>query len=217
MRLLPVMTSRTERGDKQIDAVVVDDEESRVIIIQGKFIAASQVDGEPLREVLAAWVRLQDLPALQKDCNEKLKVKLEAVRKALDEDYRVDFELITTGVLTDAGKADLKAYSDKFEESEFTASLHLVDTDVLQTRLAEAEALELPSLDHTITIDPDKTLMTNLGSSQTILTVLECGRKARHRLRGSYSSKGETEPNGSQKNIQPGVQRTGRGAHASVR
>lgn len=160
------------QNDKQIDAVVVDDEESRVIIIQGKFISASQVDGEPLREVLGAWVRLQDLPALQKDCNEKLKVKLEAVRKALEEDYRVDFELITTGVLTDAAKADLKAYSDKLEESEFTASLHVVDTDVLQTRLAEAEALELPSLDHSIAIDPDKTLVTTLGTAQTILTVL---------------------------------------------
>jgi len=108
-------------GDKQIDAVVVDDEESRVIIIQGKFISASQVDGEPLREVLAAWVRLQDLPALQRDCNEKLKVKLEAVRKALEEDYRIDFELITTGVLTDAAKADLQAYSDKLEESDFAS------------------------------------------------------------------------------------------------
>jgi hypothetical protein len=99
-------------------------------------------------------------------------VKLEAVRKALEEDYRVDFELITTGVLTDAAKADLKAYSDKLEESEFTASLHVVDTDVLQTRLAEAEALELPSLDHSIAIDPDKTLVTTLGTAQTILTVL---------------------------------------------
>jgi hypothetical protein len=160
-------------GDKQIDAVVVDDEESRILIIQGKFIAASLVDGEPLREVLAAWIRLQDLSALQRDCNEKLKVKLEAVRKALDEDYRVDFELITTGVLTDGAKADLKAYSDKFEESEeFTAGLQVVDTEVLQTRLAEAEAMELPSLDHVLSIDPERTLVTNLGATQTILTVL---------------------------------------------
>jgi len=117
-------------NDKQIDAVIVDDEESRVLIIQGKFIAASQVDGEPLREVLSAWVRLQDLPSLQKDCNEKLKVKLEAVRKALDEDYRVDFELLTTGVLTDAAKADLTVFSDKLEESDdFIASLHVIDTE----------------------------------------------------------------------------------------
>src|SRR5882724_1759839 len=65
--------------DKQIDAVIVDDEDGKITIIQGKFIAESKVDSEPLREVLGAWVRLQDLPSLQKDCNEKLRQKLEAV------------------------------------------------------------------------------------------------------------------------------------------
>src|SRR5437868_7807259 len=84
-------------NDKWIDAVVVDDEEQRIVIIQGKFISASKVDSGPLEEVLSAWMRLQDLSALQKDCNEKVKRKLEAVRKALDEEYRVDFELLTTG------------------------------------------------------------------------------------------------------------------------
>jgi hypothetical protein len=77
-------------NDKWIDAVVVDDDEQGIIIIQGKFINASKVDSGPLEEVLSAWMRLQDLSALQKDCNEKLKRKLEAVRKALDEEYRVD-------------------------------------------------------------------------------------------------------------------------------
>jgi hypothetical protein len=59
--------------DKQIDAVIVDDEDSRIVIIQGKFIGEKQVDAEPLREVLGAWMRLQDLPSLQKDRNDKLK------------------------------------------------------------------------------------------------------------------------------------------------
>src|SRR5467141_2317285 len=58
------------KDDKQIDAIVVDDEEQRIIIVQGKFINASKVDSGPLQEVLSAWMRLQDLPALQKDCNE---------------------------------------------------------------------------------------------------------------------------------------------------
>src|SRR5262245_52087114 len=44
--------------DKQIDAVIVDDAEARILIIQGKFIGAGQVDAEPLREVLSAWMRL---------------------------------------------------------------------------------------------------------------------------------------------------------------
>lgn len=168
------------KNDKQIDAVIVDDEESRVLIIQGKFICESQVDGEPLREVLSAWMRLQDLPSLQKDCSEKLKQKLEAVRKALDDEYRVEFELVTTGTLTEAAAADLKVFADKLEESDdFAASLHLVNTEVLETRLAEAEAQELPSLEHIVNIDPERTLVTTVGNAQTIIAVLplrECLR-----------------------------------------
>lgn len=167
-------------NDKQIDAIIVDDEDRRVLVVQGKFVNATQVDAEPLREVLSAWLRLQDLPSLQQDCNEKLKHKLEAVRRALEDEYRVEFELLTTGTLSDSARADLKAFADKLEEfDDFSASLQLVDTEVLETRLAEAEALELPSLEHTVTVDASRTLVTTLGSAKTIITVLpltECLR-----------------------------------------
>jgi hypothetical protein len=159
--------------DKQMDAVIVDDDERRILIIQGKFITTASVDGEPLREVLSAWLRLQDLASLQKDCNERLKLKLESVRKALEDDYEVVFELLITGPLTDAAKADLKAFADKLEESEdLSASLQLVDEDTLETRLAEAEAMELPSLDHVIAVDPERTLVANIANAQTVLPVL---------------------------------------------
>ena len=161
------------QNDKQIDAVVVDDDEHRILVIQGKFVNAAQIDGEPLREVLAAWLRLQDLPSLQRDSNEKLKAKLESVRKALEDEYRVEFELLTTGNLTDAAQADLKAFSNKLEDfEEFAASLQLVDSEVIETRLAEAEAQELPSIEHTIQIDGVKTLDTKISGTQTIITVL---------------------------------------------
>ncbi len=64
--------------DKQIDAIVVDDDNRRVLVVQGKFINASKVDAAPLREVLAAWVHLQNLDELQRNCNERLKERLEA-------------------------------------------------------------------------------------------------------------------------------------------
>jgi hypothetical protein len=160
-------------NDKQIDAIIIDDDERRVLIIQGKFITTGQVDGEPLREVLSAWLRLQDLPSLQLDCNEKLKRKLEAVRRAIEDEYSIDFELLTTGALTEAAQADLKAFSEKLEESDdFSANLHLIDAEVLQTRLSEAEAQELPLLEHVVTLDPSKTLVTELGGAQTIIAVL---------------------------------------------
>lgn len=167
-------------NDKQIDAVIVDDDDRRIIVIQGKFIAAGSVDGEPLREVLGAWTRLQDLESLQQDCNDTLKQKLEAVRRGLEDEYRLDFELLTTGTLTESAKADLKAFSDRLEEAEeFSAGLHLVDSEVLRFRLAEAEAMELPSLDHTIVVDSRTTLVANVGERQIVVTMLplqECLR-----------------------------------------
>ncbi|HEX4055073.1 MAG TPA: AIPR family protein [Tepidisphaeraceae bacterium] len=168
------------QNDKQMDAVIIDDDDRRILVIQGKFLTSTLVDSEPLREVLAAWVRLQDLQALQHDCNERLKLKLEAVRNALEDEYRVEFELLTTGTLTDAAKNDLRAFADKLEDfDEMSASLQLVDTEVLETRLAEAEAQELPSLEHVITVDPQATLLTEIGAAKTVLTVLpltECLR-----------------------------------------
>ena len=149
-------------------------------MIQGKFIAGSTVDAEPLREVLAAWARLQDLPSLQKDCNEKLRQKLEAVRQAIEDEYNVEFELLTTGILTDAARADLAAFAARLDESDdLNASLHLIDSDVIQARLAEADALELPSLDHTLVVDASNTLVTHVSGATTVLTVLplaECLR-----------------------------------------
>ena len=161
------------QDDKQIDAVVVDDDSRRIVIIQGKFFAQSQVTGEDLREILGAWVRFQDLAALQKDCNARLKAKLEAVRVALEDEYQVDFELLSTGTMTESAQKDLKAFATKLDESDdFSVSLTLVDTEQLETRLAEAEAQELPSLDHTIAVEPSNTLVTKVANAQTILTVL---------------------------------------------
>lgn len=159
--------------DKQIDAVIVDDVEQRILIVQGKFINVGKVDAEPLREVLSAWIRLQDLGALQKDCNERLKKKIEAIRLALDDDYHVDFELLTTGTLTDAAQDDLRAFADKFSEFDaFPASLHLIDTAAIETRLAEAEARVLPSIHHTLKLDPSKTLSMGLPGAQTVIAAV---------------------------------------------
>ena len=67
----------------------------------------------------------------------------------------------------------MKAFIDKLEESDdFAASLQVVDTEILETRLAEAEAQELPSLDHTVAVDPANTLLTSVAGAQTVVTVL---------------------------------------------
>ena len=99
--------------DKEIDAVIVDDEKRKVFIFQGKFFTATAVDGGPIQEILTAWLRIQDIPSLQEAANEKLRPKLEAVAEALKDDYEVVFELVTTGTLTDAARKDLETFQNQ--------------------------------------------------------------------------------------------------------
>src|SRR5262249_25892356 len=127
--------------DKQIDAIVVEDgEERRIRVLQGKFVKPESVDAAPLREVLSAWTRLKDLPQLQLDCSGKLAERLETMRLALQDDYDVQFELLTTGSLTPAAITDLEAFKQEMADSpDFSAGLTLVNAELLETRLAEAE------------------------------------------------------------------------------
>ena len=46
-------------GDKQIDAIYIDNQSSTIYIIQGKFYGGDTVDAEPLREVLSSWVQIK--------------------------------------------------------------------------------------------------------------------------------------------------------------
>jgi len=132
-------------NDKEIDAVIVDEEKRQIIIIQSKFFVGS-VDHQPLQEVLSAWVQIQNLAALQDNCNDKLKIKLETVAEALAEQYEVVFELVTTGTLTADAKNDLRVFQSKMSELEHPeVSLTVVDTAVIQTRWAEATGRDCQS------------------------------------------------------------------------
>jgi hypothetical protein len=87
------------------------------------------VDHQPLQEVLAAWLQIQNLLALQASCNGELQIKLEAVSTALEDGYEVVFELVTTGELTVDAKNDLAAFQSTIAELEHPeASLTLVDS-----------------------------------------------------------------------------------------
>lgn len=160
--------------DKQIDAIVVEDgEERRIRVIQGKFIKPDPINAEPLREVLSAWTRLKDLPKLQLECSGKLAERLEAMRVGLEDEYDVQFELITTGSLTPAASSDLEAFRAEIgDDGVLSAGLTLVDSAVLQTRLAEAEQRELPELRADIALDPEKTLVTEEAGVRVVLTLL---------------------------------------------
>jgi hypothetical protein len=81
--------------DKQIDAIVIDDDRSAIFIVQSKFLGSDSVGAEPLREVLASWLQLRDLTRLQEVANEKLKRKLAEVAKALEDDYEINLGVAT--------------------------------------------------------------------------------------------------------------------------
>jgi hypothetical protein len=51
-------------NDKEFDAVIVDDEKRQIVIVQSKFYMGS-VDHQPLQEVLAAWLQIQNQGARQ--------------------------------------------------------------------------------------------------------------------------------------------------------
>ena len=122
--------------DKQIDAIVIDDDAQSIAVVQGKFIGASgPVDAANLREVLASWVQLKDLAQLQQNANLKLKQRLTDLAQALEDDYDIHFELITTGELTESAEKDLAAFQKELADSDdFPAMLTLVNTDELTRR-----------------------------------------------------------------------------------
>jgi hypothetical protein len=110
--------------DKQIDAIVFDDDNSTAYIIQGKFIGSAKMEAEPLREVLSSMVQLKDLVRLQKTANAKLQQRLSDLAKVLEEDYDIVFELITTSELTPAAQTDLATFQQTLAQSDdFSASL----------------------------------------------------------------------------------------------
>jgi len=166
------------QNDKQIDAIVVEDgEERRVRIIQGKFLQPNVIDAEPLREVLSAWTRLKDLPKLQLECSGRLAERLEALRVALDDEYDVQFELLTTGHLSSGAAADFEAFRREMEEnSDLAAGLTLVDSSVLETRLSEAEQRDLPELSCEIELDPNRYLVSEEAGIRVVLTMLPVER-----------------------------------------
>ena len=87
-------------GDKQMDAVYINDQAQTIYIIQGKFYSQGTINAEPLREVLSSWVQIKDLAALQEAANDRLKAKILDISDALQDDYEIVFELITTSALT---------------------------------------------------------------------------------------------------------------------
>lgn len=159
--------------DKQIDAVFVDDDRGAVFVIQGKFVGQPTLDAEPLREVLSAWIQLRELCRLQQVCNNKLKQKLSEVARALEDDYEICFELITTARLTDSAQKDFAFFQEQLtKRDDFQASVSLIDENELRRRYDMALDYENPALFHSLDLGACQTLPVTIAGTQVLIAVV---------------------------------------------
>jgi hypothetical protein len=162
--------------DKQIDAIVIDDEKSMVRIIQGKFIQNGTVDAEPLREVLASWLQIKDLARLQTIANTKLQRRLSELAAALDEDYEVSFELITTGTLTEAACNDLKIFQEQLvklsENENFDATIQVIDSEELRLRYEYASVTDNPKINYKLSLTGVRYMHQEVAGTPVLIVML---------------------------------------------
>lgn len=161
------------QDDKQIDAIVIDENTQTIYIIQGKFISSGKVDGEPLREVTSSWLQLKDIVRLQETCNEKLKRRLLDVSNALDDEYEIVFELITPAGLTDTAIDDVKSFQEKVAEDEqLPASIQVVDNEELKRRYDLALDKESPIINYRLNLEDDKYISFKISGTSIIIAAL---------------------------------------------
>lgn len=160
-------------GDKQIDAVYIDNDASMIYIIQGKFYAGETVNAEPLREVLSSWIQIKDLQKLQENANEKLRIKINELATALEDDYEICFELITTSELTESAKVDLQTFQKEIsEDTTFNANLVLVDNETLKFKYDEALNRNRPYINHEFNVESSKCMEIMIGGTKAIIAAI---------------------------------------------
>lgn len=160
-------------NDKQIDAVYINNQESTIYIIQGKFIASEYVDAEPVREVLSSWVLVQNLNQLQEAANAKLKVKINEISAALDDGYEICFELVTTATLTDQAQRDVDMFSKKLaDDEELDANFVVVDNEMLKFKYDEALNKTNNYINFTFQLEPGKYLELELNGTRAVLAAI---------------------------------------------
>ena len=163
-------------GDKQIDAIIIDDDNSLIRIVQGKFIQGGVVDAEPLREVLSSWIQIKDLARLQNVANSKLQRKMSELAAALDEDYEISFELITTGKLTESAQNDLETFQKELarlgENDDFDATIHVIDNDELRRRYEYAIESDNPSINYRLDLSGSKYMFHEIAGTPVIVAAL---------------------------------------------
>lgn len=159
-------------GDKQIDAVYIDNQECKVYIIQGKYYKGT-IDAEPVRELLSCWTQIKDLQQLQNSANNKLKVKIQEIASALLDDYDLSIEFLTTANLTDAAINDFNFFKQEMSSSEtLPAELCLVDKEVIETRYNDTLNKNRPYIDYQFELEQNKYLQLDLNGTKAVIAAV---------------------------------------------
>lgn len=164
-------------NDKQIDAVYVDNDNQKVIVIQGKYYTGDSINAEPVREVISSWVQMQNLQQMQEQANGKLKIKLAELALAVkDDDYSICFELVTSSYFSDEAKKDIEIFQTKLSETEsteFESEFFAIDRDDLLSRYNQAILKDNPSINHTVCLSSGKYLYTDLCKTKVCIAALD--------------------------------------------
>lgn len=163
-------------NDKQIDAVYIDEDEQKIFIIQGKYYLGETINAEPVREVISAWTHFSDLANLQENANERLKKKIAEISEALNDDsYSLCFELITTSSFSSMAEKDIETFQSKLtddDNSDVNSQFIAIDkyglTDAYNRVLEQTN----PILNHTVTLEKGKYLMTEISSTKVLVTAM---------------------------------------------
>lgn len=160
-------------NDKQIDAVYIDNQESTIYIIQGKFYSGDEISAEPLREVISSWMQIRDLEHLQENANQKLIIKINEISRALEDNYEICFELITTSQLTQQANADFEVFRQFISDNEdLNASFIVVDDEILKAKYEESLSKTNSYINCDFTVDPNKCIQMELNETKTILAAI---------------------------------------------
>lgn len=160
-------------NDKQIDAVYINNQDSTIYIIQGKFLSCEYMDAEPVREVLSSWMLIQDLNQLQEQANQRLKIKINEISNALDDGYEICFELITTAVLSEQAQADAEAYRKKISDNEdLNASFAVVDAETLRFKYDESLNKTNSYVNFTFALESGKYIDLEVNGIRAVLAAI---------------------------------------------
>lgn len=119
---------------------------------------------------------MRDLVRLQEVANGKLKRKLSEVSRALEDDYEIAFELITTSYLTNSAKLDLATFQKQLaelsEKDDIVCSITVIDQDEIRRRYDIALERENPSINHTIDLAISHVMPVTMAGTQVLLAAL---------------------------------------------